>query len=130
MTEKHKAFCKELMKNGFNATKAYKNVYKCSDKVANASGARLLVNDSIKQYVKKMTDKDDNKTLVTVEEIINGLKEDIENASKAKQYSAVIKARELLGKYLAIWTDKNISEITENNRTILTFEEIDGETDI
>ena len=45
---KHKMFLLGYLKE-FNATKAYKTIYRCSAKVANTNGPRLLVNAGIQK---------------------------------------------------------------------------------
>ena len=52
MSDKHKLFCHAYLANGCNATQAYKEVYKeSSDDAANGNAARLIANDSVRQYI-------------------------------------------------------------------------------
>ena len=52
LSNKHKAFVLEYCSNGYNATKAYRTVYKgCSDKTAEVNGCVLLRNTKIKQAI-------------------------------------------------------------------------------
>ena len=53
LSAKHKLFCDEYLANGLNATQAYKSVYKTNDKIAGASGPRLLENVRVKEYLKE-----------------------------------------------------------------------------
>ena len=65
LSAKHKAFCDEYLANGMNALQAYKSVYKVSDKVAGASGVRLLDNVNVKEYLQQEQEKTSNKLEIT-----------------------------------------------------------------
>lgn len=72
LTPKRERFCQEYMID-LNATRAYKDVYKCSDKVANASGPRLLGNVSIQARITELRKGLEIKTGVSAERVINEL---------------------------------------------------------
>ena len=109
MNERHKLFCQEMLKNKFNATKAYMAAYPdSSQESARRDGSRLLTNEDVQDYLNELTEKQEEKALVTVEEVINGIKEEIERAQDGdKTHAAVMKGWELLGKYLAIFTENH-----------------------
>ena len=123
LSDKHKQFCHELLKHNFNQTAAYKATYtSATDATARSKACKLVEKDNIKAYLYELQQKEQDKALVTADEIIDGLKMDILGAIEAKQWSAVIKARELLGKYIAMWTDKVQHEGDINNT--LSFQEV------
>jgi len=70
---KHAMFVAEYIKD-FNATRAYRVVYKCSDRVANVNGTRLLVSASVQDMVRQARDKILKKIDVDVEKIYEELK--------------------------------------------------------
>ena len=107
LNEKQKLFCRELLKNKFNATKAYQKAYPdCSKESSRIEASRLLTNDNVEKYIQKLTEKEEKKDLITVKEVLEGIKEDITDAKSVRQYSAALKGRELLGKYLKMFTEK------------------------
>jgi hypothetical protein len=106
LNEKHKEFCRQLLKTKFNATEAYQLAYpNCGREAARREGAELLSNPDIEKYIKSLVDKEEEETMVTVKEVIKGIKTDIDKAHEYHQISASLKGRELLGKYLKMFTD-------------------------
>jgi phage terminase small subunit len=122
ISEKHKAFCRALLKNGFNQTKAYQSVYGGNSETAKAKACLLFTKDNVKAYLKYLTDKDENEVLVTKDEVINGIKSAIAKADENKQISAAMKGYELLGKYLAMFTDK--SEVKNTGSVVIVTPEL------
>lgn len=113
LTERHKAFCDEYLANGMNATQAYKKVYKVNDKVAGASGGRLLENVKIKEYLKEQGEITAERLQITKERLLLDL-EDIKNRNMGVRDSISIKAIEVMSKMsgfdAAIKQDITISE--------------------
>jgi len=97
LSAKHKAFCDEYLSNGMNALQAYKSVYKVSDKVAGASGVRLLDNVNIKEYLQEQGEKTAERLQITKEELLNDLV-DIKNNNKGIRDVTAMKAIELISK--------------------------------
>lgn len=97
LSAKHKAFCDEYLANGMNATQAYKSVYKTNDKVAGASGGRLLENAKIKSYLKEQGQKTAERLNITKEGLLADL-EDIKNRNMGIRDSISIKAIEVMNK--------------------------------
>jgi phage terminase small subunit len=97
LSPKHKAFCDEYLANGMNATQAYKSVYKVTDKVAGASGPRLLENVRIKEYLKQEGEKTAERLNITKEELLRDL-QDIKNNNKGVRDGIAIKAIEVINK--------------------------------
>jgi len=97
LSPKHKAFCDEYLANGMNATQAYKSVYKVTDKVAGASGVRLLENVRVKEYLKQEGEKTAERLNITKEELLRDL-QDIKNNNKGIRDGIAIKAIEVINK--------------------------------
>ena len=73
MNEKQKRFAVVYLKD-FNGTRAYKEVYNCSDEVARRSASRLLTNVDIQKLIQEESKKQLEKAEVSVVDIINELK--------------------------------------------------------
>ena len=59
-------FCREYVKNGRNATKAYMVANPdCTEESAMASASRLLRNVKINKYIKELQDKAESKDIMT-----------------------------------------------------------------
>ena len=97
LSAKHKAFCDEYLSNGMNATQAYKSVYKTNDKVAGASGGRLLENAKIREYIQEQQETTANRLNITKERLLLDL-EDIKNRNMGVRDSISIKAMEVMNK--------------------------------
>ena len=117
LTQKQKMFCLEYLKS-FNATDAYRKVYWVSDKVANSSWTRLLVNDSIQKFLASKVEKKTEKLDVWVDYVLENLRNIVEvwswrvevekNWKKQKilDFANVNSALEKLWKYNKMYTDK------------------------
>lgn len=97
LSAKHKSFCDEYLANGFNATQAYKSVYKTTDKVSESSSARLLRNDKVMEYLQIEGEKTAERLQITKEELLNDLV-DIKNNNKGIRDVTAMKAIELISK--------------------------------
>lgn len=74
LNPKHKLFCDEYLANGFNATVAYKTVYKTkNDKVAGVNAARLLGSASVQEQLKQEKAKLAEKSQITKEKLLEDL---------------------------------------------------------
>ena len=117
LNEKQKLFCLEYLKS-FNATDAYRKVYWVSDKVANASWPRLLVNGSIQKFLASKVEKKTEKLDVWVDYVLSGLREiaeiwmwrkEVEKNWKRQRIldlSNANSAYEKLWKYNKLFTDR------------------------
>lgn len=110
LSERQSRFLEEYLANP-NATEAAKRAG-YSEKTAYSQGQRLLKNVEIKNALGTRVEK----AIITADEILNGVK-DI--ALSAPRPADKLKAYELLGKHLAMWTDKteHSGEINTNVRT-------------
>ena len=91
------------MTNGFNATKAYMAIYKCSSDVAESNGHRLMGNAGIKDCITKKRKELSDKYMITKQEIIEDLIR-IKDLCKDEPKSAgqAIKALEVINKMLGL----------------------------
>ena len=117
LNEKQKLFCLEYLKS-FNATDAYRKVYWVSDKVANASWPRLLVNGSIQKFLASKVERKVEKLDVWVDYVLENLRNIVEiwswrvevekNWKKQRilDFANVNSALEKLWKYNKMYTDK------------------------
>jgi phage terminase small subunit len=97
LSAKHKAFCDEYLANGLNATQAYKSVYKVTDKVAGASGPRLMENVRIKEYLQQQGEKTAERLQITKEGLLQDLIQIKENNIETRPATAM-KAIEIINK--------------------------------
>jgi phage terminase small subunit len=103
LTQEQELFCLEFCKD-LNASRAYASAYG-NPKGAQPSSAKLLSNPIIIERVKELLTPILENKLVTVDEVIGAIKEIAFN--KTELTPNRIRALELLGKYLALFTDNN-----------------------
>jgi phage terminase small subunit len=118
LSEKQKAFCREYMKTK-NATQSAKTVG-YTIKSAHVTGPRLLDNAGVQEYITKLSQKAEEKALVSVAWVIEKLKKSAEINSaeyqaelmngntivKQVEATAANKSLELIGRHLEMFTDK------------------------
>lgn len=108
LSDKHKLFADVYLTNGFNALKAYKEVYKdCKEKSAESASSRLLENVKIQQYIKQKQNETANKHNITRDSLVEELNEVKELAKVPDQFgkinsTAIIKAIEVQAKLLGL----------------------------
>lgn len=104
-------FIDEYLQNGFNATKAYRKVYKCSKKTAESASYRLLDNVGIKKEI----DYRLSSQRVTDDFIIAGLASIATDYRGSKTINAAVKSYEILAKVKGMLVDtKKIAFTGEN----------------
>ena len=101
LTEKQERFCLEYVVD-FNASDAARRAG-YSEKTAGAIGWENLKKPEITQRVQELTQDDATATELTRERVIAGL---MEIATTGKAESARVRSWELLGKHLAMFTDR------------------------
>lgn len=113
---RHQTFLSEYVQNGFNASKAYADVYESKDSAtAEACSSRLLSKDKVQLALAELVNT------ITPEYILSSI------ASIASQGSArnsdKLRALELLGKYHALFKDTtqnlNLHAITADDLGLL-----------
>jgi phage terminase small subunit len=120
MTPKQTLFVAEYLANGLNATKAAISAG-YSEKTANKTGPRMLVNAGIAAAIAKKTGKRLAKLEVTADYVLTTIVSTIERCSQSEQVmfrgvpvegvymfdpTNVLKGAELLGKYLKMFTER------------------------
>lgn len=104
----------------FNATQAaLKAGY--SQKTAYSIGQENLKKPEIKQAIEERLQKNVHKNDITVELVLNGIKE-IAFGKDVKPNDR-LKAMELLGKYLKLFTDKIETKVETNEPIKVTFDD-------
>jgi phage terminase small subunit len=121
LSAKHKAFCDEYLANGMNALQAYKSVYKVSDKVAGASGVRLLDNVNVKEYLQQERQNLAKRLNITKEELLLDLQE-IKDRNKGVRDATAMKAIEIINKMSGFDAPVK-SEITISEQPLLPDDE-------
>ena len=107
LTDKQSKFCDEY-NISLNATQAYKKVYKCSLKCAEAGGSRTLSIVKVKTRVKKLKAKAKDKAGVTNEMITAEFKKmAFKKATKTLTNKNKISALENLGKHVGYYEKDN-----------------------
>ena len=94
-------FIAEYLKDGNATRSAIAAGY--SEKTAKEQGARLLTNVNVKEELAKRFKRQQERTEITADYVLNGIKAVAENTEKDNDK---LKAYELLGKYLKLFTDK------------------------
>lgn len=106
MTPKKSIFVKEYLID-LNATQA---AIRCgySEKTAYSQGQRLLKDVEIQKAIQAAMDKRSEKTEITAEYILNGIKGVIQQCESEEKYNAgaALKGYELLGKHLKLFADR------------------------
>lgn len=130
LTPKQKKFCQEYLKD-FNATRAYKTVYKVkNERSAQQSGSRLLSNVKVSKYLSEIMHQTKVSDILDINGVLDNLSQLAIGKPREKVFKRVsykgkkpkieydnvttvtpedqdqLKALELLGKYYKIFTDK------------------------
>ena len=105
-----------------NATRAYKDVYKsANDNTAAKEGCKILKNPKVAQEIENRIAKRAKDNGITAEFVLNGIKA---IATKGEKENDKLKAFELLGKHLKLFTEKqeieHSGETTVNSKIDLT----------
>ena len=104
LTPKQSMFVKEYLID-LNATQAaIRAGY--SEKTANEQASRLLANVSISSAVQIEMDKRAESVSITAEDVLQSIKAIRDATVSAEKYGEALKANELLGKHLKLFTDK------------------------
>ena len=109
LSEKQKRFGREYMVD-FDVPAAYVRAG-YSKKSARSAGGRLLRDPRMKAYIEELGVEAAERADLTIDSVLKNLREDRKAARAAGQYGPAVRADELLGKYLAMFTDvsKNVT---------------------
>ena len=116
ITKKQELFVAAYLSNGFNGSRAYKDVYKCKDSVARQNASELLAKPFIKALVEAEQAKIAETYEIKKEDIIKELNWVIENAKTelpgATDRANILKALDMknrmAGNYAAEKTETTI----------------------
>ncbi|MGN0605910.1 MAG: terminase small subunit [Oscillospiraceae bacterium] len=105
LTEKQKRFCEEYLID-LNGTRAYMAAYSCKkEDTARVNASRMLTNANIQDYISELMKQQSERTGITADKVLTELEKvafaDTEISGKEK-----IKALELLGKHLGMFSEK------------------------
>ena len=104
LTDKQKMFCKEYLID-LNATQAcIRAGY--SKKTAKVIGSQNLSKLNIQEEITKLMKKREDKVELTAEKVLKDIERVREKAEDSDQYNVSLKASELQGKHLAMFTEK------------------------
>ena len=108
LSQKQKKFGREYMVD-FNVAAAYVRAG-YSKNGAQSGGSRLLRDPRIQAYIAELEAEATERAGLTIDGVLKNLREDRKAARKAGQFGPAVRADELLGKYLAMFTDvsKNV----------------------
>ena len=108
LSQKQKRFGREYMVD-LNVAAAYVRAG-YSEKGAQSGGSRLLRDPRIQAYIAELEAEATERAGLSVDGVLKNLREDRDAARAAGQYGPAVRADELLGKYLAMFTDvsKNV----------------------
>ena len=119
-----------------NATQSYMEVYECSYDSAKANAYRLLAKDSTTKAINEIVSSQSSNVDVQEFELIAQLKNIMLSPNTANRDK--LKAIELLGKYLNMWSNDvevnvqpviNVSIVDDDNKDIVIDEPIDVDYD-
>lgn len=107
---KHKIFCDEYLKNGFNATEAYVTAYQISNRdSAKVAACKLLTNANIKKYIKERQQDLQDQIVIDQQDIL-------------RQYLDLIESCRLEGNGDGIVDRTNWNKALQNLSKILGFD--------
>lgn len=139
LNEKQKRFCDEYLID-FNATRAYKAVYKVGDKISEAASSRLLRNVKVKNYLAEKSKEATKDVKVSRERVLDELatiafadNEALEEGNIVSSFEVSIggfagkvvkrkidklKALEMLGKYFKLFEGSEIPPGNEPQKDV------------
>jgi phage terminase small subunit len=132
LTPKQEAFCREYLIDLNGTQAAIRAGY--SEKTSQEQSSRLLLNVMVKDFIQSEMDKRAERTEITADYVLNGIKDLTERCIQAApviiegketgeykfEANAALKGYELMGKHLKLFTDK--SEVTGKNGEALQHE--------
>lgn len=104
LTPKQEAFCLEYIVDLNGTQAAIRAGY--SEKTARQVATENLAKPYIQEYVQSLMDKRAVKVSITAEDVLNDILETRKAAQQDGKHSDRLKANELLGKHLKLFTDK------------------------
>ncbi len=108
LSQKQKKFGREYMVD-HNVTAAYVRAG-YAEKCAQSAGSRLMRDSRIQAYIAELEAEATERAGLSVDGVLKNLREDRDAARTAGQFGPAVRADELMGKHLAMFTDvsKNV----------------------
>ncbi len=113
MTTKQELFVQKYLENGYNATKAYAEIYKVSELVAMAASSRLLSNVNISVLIAEHKAELAKKSEITKEEMLKELKDILTNTRTSQPRNAIAAIQEI-NRMLGFWAPTVIHNTNKN----------------
>ena len=104
LTEKQKMFCKEYIVDLNSAQACIRAGY--SKKTARTIGSKLLTKVDIQKEIDRLKSKREAKLEITAEKVMKDIERVRQKAEDSDQLKVSLKASELQGKHLALFTEK------------------------
>lgn len=101
---KRRRFCEEYIIDCNGTQAAIRAGY--SEKTAHVQGSRLLRDAKVQEAIKALQEAASKRVEVTVDFVLGGLKRESELTGEGSSPSARVRALELLGKHLVLFTEK------------------------
>ncbi len=108
LTPKQDTFCREYLVD-LNATAAARRAG-YSNGTAHVQGPRLLANVRVAERIEELQSEAAERAEVTVDEVIEMLRQSYRDAKAANQFGLAVRSVELLGKRLGMFRDHVITE--------------------
>ena len=136
LTIKQELFARHYVKNGGNASEAYRSAYK-ADNMAQTTISRnaheLLKNSKVAAMVDRVKSETEGFQAITFEEIAAGLRAAADGARAAGQHSAASQALVALGKLAGLYVEKqklSVDDTREHLNAVRDLAEVEEEDDI
>lgn len=113
MTTKQELFLQKYLENGYNATKAYMDIYNVTELVAKASSSRLLANANLQSVISEYKADLAKKSEITKEEMLKELKDILSNTRISQPRNAISAINEI-NRMLGFWAPTETHN-TNNN---------------
>ena len=108
LTPKQDTFCREYLVD-LNATAAARRAG-YSNGTAHVQGPRLLANVRVAERIEELQSEAAERAEVTVDEVIEMLRQSYRDAKAANQFGPAVRSVELLGKRLGMFRDHVVTE--------------------
>ena len=119
LNPKQKRFCEEYIIDLNASAAAVRAGY--TEKSARVTASKMLTNANIEAYIQSLSAKHTEKTGITADWVLNGIKELTDRLLKMDDPKAAFKGYELGGKYLTLFSDKVDHTSSDGSMTPATF---------